>query len=132
MSADREAAAQLDVAIDALLDHPGGLVAIDDHELLATARLLRSVLPGFHPRSGFEERLARRLAAAGRSAAGSGGEPVPLHPGPLTDGGLLAAIRLRRGLLAGGAIASGVSLAIPIAGAALLAWRRARTSGGTL
>ncbi len=32
--------------------------------------------------------------------------------------------RRRRNLLAGGAIASGVSLALPIAGAALVVWRR--------
>jgi hypothetical protein len=38
---------------------------------------------------------------------------------------------LRRwSLLAGGAIASGLSLAIPLAGAALVAWRRSRPTGG--
>jgi hypothetical protein len=40
--------------------------------------------------------------------------------------------RLRRALLAGGAIVSGASLAVSIAAAALLAWRHVRASGGTL
>lgn len=133
MSAERDSAARLDAAIDLLLDHPGRPVAVDgEDDLLATARLLRSVLPGFHPRFGFEERLAGRLASAGRPGESSAGELValqrrrPIVSGPRHVG------RLRRALLAGGAIASGASLAIPIAGAALLAWRRVRASGGTL
>jgi hypothetical protein len=135
---------QLDSAIDALLGQPGWLVPIGEGSLLATARLLRDSLPRLHPRFGFEEQLSRRLLASG-SVPGAGATIVPFHrPGmeasgdrrvdaaslepaghaPVSDG------RRRRNLVAGGAIASGVSLAIPLAGAAVVAWRRLRASGG--
>ena len=133
MSAERDSAARLDAAIDLLLDHPGRPVAVDDEDdLLATARLLRSVLPGFHPRFGFEERLAGRLASAGRSGESSAGELIVLQRRRPIVTGTRHVGRLRRALLAGGAIVSGASLAVSIAAAALLAWRHVRASGGTL
>ena len=107
---------------------------------MATARLLRDALPRIHPRFGFEELLAARLAAAGRATrAGATGpaaklpQPVPLRPAEALGAGTPESAyhaAARRRLLAGGAIASGVSLALPIAGAALVVWRRSRSSGG--
>ncbi len=149
MTEQVETAAQLDVAIDTLLQGSPAPVLPEDGELVTTARLLRGALPRMHPRFGFEELLAARLAAAGRAAhAGSAAavtvlrEPTPLRPSadlevapansleaPPANGFDAAA---RRRLLAGGAIASGVSLALPIAGAALVVWRRSRSSGGLL
>ncbi len=58
MSSGQEAATQLDVALGKLLGQPGRLATVDEDELLTTARLLRGVLPAFHPAFGFEERLA--------------------------------------------------------------------------
>ena len=124
----------LDLAIDGLLEDRPGPVRAETAELLATARLLRDRLPRYHPRFRFEEHLAARLAAAGRPGSTTAGSAVATDvpggtlawlPGP-PAGGSAQPGRRRRGLLAGGAIASGVSLAIPIAGAALVAWRRGR------
>jgi hypothetical protein len=133
-------AADLDLAIDDLLIDRRGPVEVGTADLLATARLLRGSLPRYHPRFGFEEHLARRLAAAAHPGAfgaqggiAASGQPAPVIPmrAPAEEGPLPAP-RRRRGLLAGGAIASGVSLAIPLAGAALVAWRRGRAAGGSL
>jgi hypothetical protein len=149
MSGGPDSAARLDAAIDALFDEHAPLVSVGDArdlELLATARLLHEALPRFHPRFGFEGRLARRLAEAG-DGAGYPTRPVAAaQPGSVRQqasradalvgelAGAVASPRRdgarRRGLLAGGAIASGLSLAIPIAGAALAVWRRSRASGG--
>jgi len=137
VSGPSTAATRLDVAIGRLLAQRGDVRPIDEDPLLATARLLRDSLPRFHPRFGFEELLARRLAESRPAAARSVGSntEVPAEPTRLRlvvppDDAPAAARRLRRGLLAGSAIASGVSLAIPIAGAALLAWRRGRAAAG--
>jgi hypothetical protein len=140
-SADR-AAAELDAALEGLLEDGGRPTSLRTAELLATARLLRDELPRYHPRFGFEEHLARRLAASGRvqpaTPAPMRHEPPPQAPGatlvalPTSVAGTETVARRRRGLLAGGAIASGVSLAIPLAGAALVAWRRGRTAGSGL
>jgi hypothetical protein len=133
-------AAGLDVAIDDLLVDRRRPVEAGTAELLATARLLRDSLPRYHPRFGFEEHLARRLASAAHASASGvrGGiaaiePPVPVIPvhAPAEEGPQPPP-RSRRGLLAGGALASGVSLAIPLAGAALVAWRRGRAAGGSL
>ena len=135
----------------------------EDIELLATARLLRDALPRFHPRFGFEERLARQLrgggtavlslpvavavplrprdgdrcdaAASSRAAPARPPRPIPGAPrrstGPHGASVTRASVgRVPARAVAGGAIASGVSLAIPIAGAAVVAWRRLRASGG--
>jgi hypothetical protein len=137
-------AADLDLAIDDLLADRDRPFRVETADLLATARLLRDSLPRYHPRFGFEEHLARRLATTGRQADGpaSGAEggdavdvvraPVHLRLATVASAPVPPIPRRRRGLLAGGAIASGVSLAIPIAGAAWVAWRRGRAAGGTL
>ena len=146
MSRTRETAAQLDSAIDTLLRGPGGPVDTDESELVATARLLRDALPRLHPRFGFEEHLAARLSAARRLAAGAAElpKPTPLRPALVLVEPAAADVdedvpegfdsldevdeaeHRRLGLVAGGAIASGVSLA----GAAIVVWRRSRSSGG--
>ncbi len=106
---------------------------------MATARLLRRSLPRLHPSFGFEEHLAARLAAARRmelapATAGAATAPTPIRPDtaiePTDVADQSVPDRRRRNLVAGGAIASGVSIALPIAGAALVAWRRSRSSGG--
>ncbi|HSM33091.1 MAG TPA: hypothetical protein VK987_03290 [Anaerolineae bacterium] len=136
MTGTRETAAQLDGVIDVLLHEPPGPPPDGRGELTATARLLRDSLPRLHPRVGFEEWLAARLAAAARPLErAEAAEPTPIRRGATVAAldvvtVVEAAERRRRGLLTGGAIASGVSLALPIAGAALVVWRRSRSSGG--
>ncbi len=142
MTGSPETAARLDRAIDRLLQGP---VPVEEGELVGTARLLCDALPRLHPRFSFEEMLAARLlAAAGPGASGAGGGaadaatvPTPLRSvvegaGVGSDQLTAAVDRRRRSLLAGGAIASGISLAVPIAGAALVVWRRSRSTGGLL
>jgi hypothetical protein len=140
MTGITEDAAALDRAIDTILGDTRGPVAPDDGELVATARLLRRSLPRLHPGFGFEEHLAARLAAAQRmelAPAAAVVRPTPIRPGvdiePRVETVDVAGHeRRRRHLVAGGAIASGVSLALPLAGAAIVAWRRSRSSGGML
>ena len=143
MTRTRETAAQLDSAIDRLMQAPSGPRLVGEGELVATARLLHIALPRLHPRFTFEELLASRLAAARRETVAALPEPTTLGPLPMASlrsaAGLAqgleatgSAERRRRGLVAGGAIASGVSLALPIAGAAIVVWRRSRSSGGIL
>jgi hypothetical protein len=141
-----ETPTQLDDAIDDILAGERGPVAHHEGELMATARLLRRALPRLHPGPSFEEHLAARLAAARRieptpatdtAASGSPVTPTPIRPGigidpPAVSADDAAHDRRRRNLVAGGAIASGVSIALPIAGAAIVAWRRSRSSGGML
>lgn len=135
MTRTRQTATELDGDIDRLLRDPSLPIPAGEGELTATALLLRDALPRLHPRFSFEELLAARLAAAGRPATAVAPAPVPIRPGvtfvtqeasPIME----AVERRRRTLRAGGAIASGVSLALPIAGAALVVWRRTRSSGG--
>ena len=143
MTGTRETAAQLDNAIDSLLRGPDGPRPDGAGELAATARVLREALPRLHPSFRFEELLAARLAAARRMLVEGAPLPAPTpiraditvaEAAPLEDHESAqlaeAAERRRRSLVAGGAIASGVSLALPIAGAAIVAWRRSRSSGG--
>lgn len=140
MTGRNDIADRLDQAIDALLrgEQPARIVD-DGGDLTATARTLRDVLPRFHPRFGFEELLAERLTGSARAGQAvpepslmHGEQPVPL-PVPIVEAGTSRAwVRRRRGLVAGGAIASGVSLVIPLAGAAIVIWRRSRSSGGLL
>jgi hypothetical protein len=144
MSRPEDSASRLDRAIDDLLREPARPLPVDDEGLVPTARLLHEALPRLHPRFRFEEHLATRLATASRAAAASPAgrgvlpsalpAPIPLrHRVALTaDDVRRTAERRRRSLVAGGAIASGVSLAIPLAGAAYVAWRRSRSSGGLL
>ena len=136
MTGTRQSAVQLDEVIDSLLHDASEPAHAEDAELTATARLLRDSLPRLHPRFSFEELLAARLAAAGRPPGPTRpSTPTSIRPGPqivaLDATSVIEAVeRRRRNLLAGGAIASGVSLALPIAGAALVVWRRSRSPGG--
>lgn len=132
-------ATQLDHAIDAILEDPRGPVAPGEATLVTTARALHRALPRLHPGFGFEDHLAARLAAARRMelspATAASLTPRPIREGvevgPTVDPDTVAGHeRRRRNLVAGGAIASGVSLALPIAGAAIVVWRRTRSSGG--
>lgn len=144
MSSRGGAAADLDLAIDDLLADRTGPLSVEAADLLATARLLHDALPRYHPRFRFEEHLARRLSAARRMSPDpttlsrrpaeteDPAPPIVRLPYVAATGTAASTPRRHRGLLAGGAIASGVSLAIPIAGAALVAWRRARAAGGSL
>ena len=141
MTDSQQTAARLDAAIDSLLRDGRGPSAVGgDDELQATARRLRDALPRFHPRFGFEELLAGRLVAPGQSrmpsswpgaSTGQPGEPIPFPRLAGSEVGNVGVLRRHRGLLAGG-IASGVSIAIPLAGAAIVVWKRGRSSGGAL
>jgi hypothetical protein len=139
-----DSASRLDVAIDALLAGRAALLSAEepeDLELLTTAKLLHDGLPRFHPRFGFEELLARRLAVE-RVGHGPGAHADDVRSAPTASSETLHHRALeadatvtrgslrRRILVAGGAVASGLSLAVPLAGAALAAWRRSRPSGG--
>ena len=141
MSRTQETAAQLDRAIDTIIGDGRAPAPPDESELVTTARLLRRSLPRLHPSFGFEELLAARLAAARRMELAPAGTavavmaPTPIRPGlelepPADPAQAEGPGHRRRNLVAGGAIASGVSLALPIAGAALVVWRRTRSSGG--
>lgn len=98
-------------------------------QLAETARLLERSLVRFHPSFRFEEALAARLRALAGGSARTDRAPKPVvvafptsrPPGAALTDGLLPEGRVR-GLLVGGAVASGVSLA----GAAYLVWRRSR------
>lgn len=115
----------------------GGTARLDEAVRLASRRLTRD-LPRFHPSFRFEERLAIRLAQAAAqmrlpAAAGAEGSVtvLPVRGGtpddafdPLADpdpeGDETAG---RRPLLVNGALAAS---ALSLAGAAFVAWRRAR------
>ncbi|CAN5566498.1 hypothetical protein BH20CHL7_BH20CHL7_07000 [soil metagenome] len=96
-------------------------------EMQRTARRLAADLPRHHPSFRFEEALAARLAAvAGRIGAGELVDlPLPLDQEVMAvrdaDGSARSA--LRRPVLIGGVL---TSAALSIAGAAFVAWRRAR------
>ena len=136
-----QAATQLDRAIDSILQDSRGPVTPEEGELVATARLLRRSLPRLHPSFSFEEHVAARLAVARRmelapaATSVAASAPTPIRPDievepPVEADEGPGQERRRRNLLAGGAIASGVSIARPTAGAAIVAWRRSRSSGG--
>jgi hypothetical protein len=143
-----EDALQTDVYIESLLSRQGlgpetlAGAASDEDDLRRAAQLLGRGLVRFHPSFRFEEALAARLRRAaelmraggqvmageapdrmdpfpGRSAIVAG-PPVVFETQPAVPGHLMDP--RARGLLVGGAIASGVSLA----GAVVLAWRRNR------
>jgi hypothetical protein len=144
-----EDALQTDVYIESLLSRQGlgpataTGAAPDEDDVLRAARLLGRGLVRFHPSFRFEEALAARLRRAadlmraggqimasdapdtldafqGRSAIVAG-PPVVFETRPAVPGHHAFDPRAR-GLLVGGAIASGVSLA----GAVVLVWRRNR------
>lgn len=144
-----EDALQTDVYIESLLSRQGlgpataARAASDEDDLRRAAQLLGRGLVRFHPSFRFEEALAARLrraadlmrsggqAMAGDASQGLGpshgrsaivaGPPVVFETQPAVAGHHAFDPRAR-GLLVGGAIASGVSLA----GAVVLAWRRNR------
>ena len=94
-------------------------------DLEHAAQVLRQSLVRLHPSFRFEEALAGRLArawtASGDRPARSSVTPLFPVPAPSPDADWPVE-RRARGLLLGGAIASGVSLA----GAAYYVWRRGR------
>ena len=111
---------------DRHVDHVPVDTAIGERLRNVAARLRRDLVR-VHPSFRFEERLARRLAdeaAAMRLAPAVGAEesitaiPVAIDGDPADDEGF-------RPLLIGGAL---TSAALSIAGAAYVAWRRARPS----
>lgn len=131
MISPEEEALQSDAYLDYLLaSHgqapravPAAELALLDPELKQAADVLERALVRFHPSFRFEESLAARLQAAADAlalpaAAGGQAIPFPRHPtAPPVD----AREPWNLGLLVGGAIASGVSIA---GAAAWLAWRR--------
>ena len=123
-----DAADRLDLAIDALLVGRSDAREMADDALAGTAGLLASQLPRLHPRFGFEERLAQRL----RSEAQDVGGTVLDFPSVEHRADLAAVIERawrpgRWSLI--GAVASGVSVAVTLAGAVFVVlWRRARGS----
>jgi hypothetical protein len=113
-------------AADRHANHVPADAAIDEPLRHAAARLRRDLVR-VHPSFRFEERLAARLATEAAStqlapAAGAEGSiaaiPITLDEEPDEDEGF-------RPLLIGGAL---TSAALSIAGAAYVAWRRARPS----
>lgn len=124
---ERDAARRLDTAIDELLAGRSDAPTTDDDSLEGTALVLGSGLPRLHPRFGFEERLAQRL----RSEATDTGTTLVSFPRVERRFEDADAARTwhpsRRSVI--GAIASGISVAITLAGAVFLVlWRRARGS----
>jgi hypothetical protein len=101
----------------------GAPEAVMDTGLVETADILQRMLLRFHPSFRFEERLAARL----RAEHGAGPPVIRGRVIPFRAAIHVRAIpvdpleRRSRGLLVGGAIASGVSIASI---GAVLAWRR--------
>jgi len=154
-TSDDEAATQLDLYLDRVLAgdaDPGmdgspvadvadleDVPAVADLAVLALGSRLSSIEPDlarvsalvaggatrFHPSFRFEERLAARLrdSVVGlERGEAPRGVMVPFAPGPGPD-----RVRSRHlgGVLVGGAIASGVSIASLAGAAAVVVWRRA-------
>ena len=131
IGAPDEDAIQLDLYLDHVLAGASaaptspGLTDANAH-LADTARLVASGATRFHPSFRFEERLAARL----RDVA-DGLDATATHRGilvPFTSNASVDPIRTRHlaGVLVGGAIASGVSIASLAGAAAVVVWRRAR------
>jgi hypothetical protein len=121
----QDPAIQVDIYLERLLNEARPLPVVPaqaevDDGLAEVVRILRTRLVRFHPSFRFEERLAQRLRA--EALAPGVGQVIEF---PVVDAVGLPD-RRGRNLLVGGAIASGVSIA-SLAGAALMAWRRART-----
>lgn len=120
------------IAIDGHLDRllgagPAAVAASDeaiDPALLRTVEVVQRILVRFHPSFRFEERLAARLRTQHGVQPGEAGGRVVPFPAPLGTSAptmLERTERRSRGLIVGGAIASGVSIASI---GAVLAWRR--------
>ncbi len=137
-TSEDEAAIQLDLYLDRVLAGEAG--SATDGRPAAARPQVSSVEPDlahvaahvadgatrFHPSFRFEERLATRLrdmvVGLDRGAAAPG-IVVPFAPGPGPDP---VRSRYLGGVLVGGAIASGVSIASLAGAAAVVVWRRAR------
>ena len=125
-----EDAIQLDLYLDHVLagvsaGSAGPTLTAANAILADTVRLIANGATRFHPSFRFEERLAARLreVASGLDA----GTPrrgilVPFAPGVPVDP---ARTRHLAGVLVGGVIASGVSIASLAGAAAVVVWRRA-------
>jgi hypothetical protein len=137
-TSDDEAAMQLDLYLDRVLaGDPGSMAAAGPRtdgtlvtsvapELAHAAVQVADGATRFHPSFRFEERLAARLrdAVVGlERGVTSPGIVVPFAPGPGLD---RSRSRYLGGVLVGGAIASGVSIASLAGAAAVVVWRRAR------
>ncbi len=119
------------IALDGHLDRLLGVAtpvaaapeALLDRAPLETADILQRVLIRFHPSFRFEERLAARLRAEhGVGPGGMRARVIPFRGGTYARAVPADPLERRsRGLLVGGAIASGVSIASI---GAVLAWRR--------
>lgn len=93
-------------------------------DLRATASVLATGLPRFHPSFRFEEALAARLAAT--AARITAGELVELPPAVAAGLGLSGARPTRtQSAVIGGVV---TSAAVSLAGAAYVAWRMRRPS----
>ena len=126
---DRYLESLLAVADRRALDVPGDPAL--DPKLRATATRLRQALVRVHPSFRFEDRLAARLADAAAAmrlapAAGAEGSISTIALSDDTESGDDDGFRP---LLIGGAL---TSAALSIAGAAYVAWRRARPHGGDM
>lgn len=142
-----DTAFQLDLYLDRVLSGAVASVAMDDvpaaePALAAAVGALERGAARFHPSFRFEERLAQRLrhvasgttsvdvtSAVPRTTGVPGEVDVPgvLVPfGPVTAADRPRTYRRVGGVIVGGAIASGVSLASLAGAAALMVWRRAR------
>lgn len=142
-SSDDEAAIQLDLYLERVLAGGVGLASdgypvaklseppTDEPDLAHIAAVVADGATRFHPSFRFEERLAARLRDAvvglDRGVLAPGvvvpGVVVPFAPGTSPD---RARSRHLGGVLVGGAIASGVSIASLAGAAAVVVWRRAR------
>jgi hypothetical protein len=104
-----------------------------DEDLRAAAVAVQRALPRFHPSFAFEERLAHRLRSTTAGSPGSLIAFLPRQAAATADGAAVPVERRGRGVLLGSAIASGVSIAgVSLAGAALLARRRGRSTAAAL
>ncbi len=117
-------AIQTDIYLDWLL---GGTIPRDARdeptaELRRTAEVLQRSLVRFHPSFRFEERLADRLRAEATGQPRQLGSVIPFQGAAPPASSDVHADGRGRGLIVGGAIASGVSIA-----GALFVWRRSRT-----
>lgn len=147
-----DAALRFDRFVDALIGQetgeattPSGRSAHDDAgadthlpDLAHTARLLYASLPRYHPPFAHAERLARRIsrtpfelpgadpsAGPGPRAAAHGSMPGEPAWMPFDEEGAVVRRHARRLWLA---LASGVSIAMSLLGAALIVWHRLRSA----
>lgn len=117
-------------------DDPGA--GAQPPDLSHTAKLLYASLPRYHPPFAHVERLARRISRApfevpgAEPSAGPGPRAVSLESMPgerafraFGQEGAVVQRHARRLWLA---LASGVSIAMSLLGAALIVWRRARSA----